>query len=140
MPKIIHNIFLIYLPRLLCIKTIDEEEKSELVLKRLSVMDSGFSTIKNLSSMYEQASSYNEKDSFNIFPLKIKPKHPKAKKTKPVKKVQCKKFQELVLENIFYLNEIINFMQNDSKGKKVISKINLKIKLIKIYIALIILR
>ncbi len=68
---------------MLCMNTIEEEEKTELRLKRLSIMDSSLSAMKNLSIIYDKISSYNEKEPFDMYPPKIKQK----KKKKPVKKL-----------------------------------------------------
>lgn len=113
MPKFVHNLFLIYLPKILFIKTIDEEEKTELELKSLSLLDSGVSAIKNLSSIYENSNIFK----YGEYGLVVKP----LKKKKPKEK-QPNKFKKLITENIYYLNEIINSMENDFNCKKVIQQ------------------
>jgi len=119
------NIFLIFLPKLLCMKTIEEEEKTESELKRLSLLTSSYDSMKKLSIIYEKTGSffqtssklYNNSDNNQFINnknnKKVKKKN-KIKLSKPLKK--------LISENIFYLNEIINFMEHDFNAKKIIQQ------------------
>ncbi len=117
------NIFLIYLPKLLFMKTIDEEETTESELKRLSLLTSSYDSMKKLSSIYEKTSSFF-KNSYDLH-HQLKQTELDKKKVATVKKKKIKlsrPLKKLITENIFYLNEIINFMENDFNAKKIIQQ------------------
>jgi hypothetical protein len=124
MPRIIHDIFLIYLPKLLFMKTIIEEEKTVTELKRLSLLDSGVNSIKKLSTIYETSLTLN-KDPVHLLPRNQKPfllDMKKLKFNKENKRAKTNKSHQLIKENIFYLTEIIRFLENDHKDKMVIQQ------------------
>lgn len=130
MPRIIHNVFLIYLPKLLLMKTIEEEERTVTELKRRSLLDTGLESIKKLSTIYETSLTLN-KDPVRLLPHNEKPILINIKKVAYISSssnnrekrlAKPNKFQILIKENIFYLTEIINFLENDHKDKMVIQQ------------------
>ena len=124
MPRIIHNIFLIYLPKLLFMKTIIQEENTVTELKRLSLLDSSMSSIKKLSTIYETSLTLS-KDPVRLLPRNQKPILLNARKltyNKEKKGEKQNKVHQLIKENIFYLTEIIAFLENDHKDKMVIQQ------------------
>ena len=133
MPHYIKSFFLNYLPKLLMLNTWDEEERNLNNMIRQKLINSSLSSIKSLKTVYDYnknaifTKSIDEHENFNtskgLILIENQSDHtlPKTKKLKNTKYLHLcdARIENLIIQNINYLNEIVEFMKYDYKAKKV---------------------